>query len=163
MVDPNFTDAFALSDDGRLTWINPPKNHAEKVGTEAGYICEGKDGNKDYWQVRLGGRTFKRSRVVFYMTHGRWPVPCVDHRDGDSLNDRPGNLREATYVQNAQNQKPRRGKASGLPQGVSRYRSTFRAQIMLEGKRKVLGAFASPDDASRVYQLARKEAFGDFA
>ena len=164
MMEPNFSEAFSLdAENGRLLWANPPKNHSEKLGSEAGYICKGKGKNKDYWYVRLDGKTFKRSRVVFFMTEGRWPTPCVDHIDGNSLNDRPSNLREATLSENAQNMRARAGKRSGLPLGVSRYRTGFRAQITIEGARKVLGSFACPEDASRAYQAARKEMFGDFA
>lgn len=158
----DFSEAFRL-DEGRLFWLSPPPEHAEKLGQEAGCICRGSNGNKDYWQVRLGGKTFKRSRVVFFMTHGFWPTPCVDHINGDSLDDRPENLRQATYRQNAQNQKPRRGKMSGLPQGVSPYQGKFRAQIHVDGKRRVIGQFTDIEAASAAYQAARKEAFGAYA
>lgn len=156
-----FRDAFELRD-GRLFWRNPPKNHAEKAGLEAGSLCVGRNGNKDYWHVRLGRATYKRSRVVFFMTHGRWPYPTVDHINGNSLDDRPENLREATYTQNGQN-KAGYKKASGLPRGVSRYRSGYRAQIHISGKREIIGAYDSPEDASAAYEMRRKEAFREFA
>lgn len=162
MHDPN--DLYRLEwETGRLFWINPPKNHAEKVGREAGQICRGKGKNKDYWQVRFAGKAHKRARIVFYMVHGRWPEPCVDHRNGDSLDDRPGNLREATRVQNAQNQAPRCGKVSGLPQGVSTQNGRFQARITISGVTTLVGTFDAPEAAHSAYLAARKEHFGEYA
>lgn len=159
-----FRQAFRLEEDsGRLFWQSPPPQHAEKVGKEAGYVNTGKGNNKTYWQIRYRGKTYKRSRVVFYMTHGRWPTPCVDHINGDSLDDRPCNLREATYTENAQNSALHRGKKSGLPQGVHPYRQSYRAVITVNKKRFVLGQFSDPSDASEAYQLARREHFHAFA
>jgi hypothetical protein len=37
---------------GRLYWIAPPKNHAQRAGDEAGFLNIGKGRNKDYWQIR---------------------------------------------------------------------------------------------------------------
>lgn len=148
---------------GRLFWAAPPKNHAEKFGREAGYVCNGTGKNKSYWQVRFGGKTYKRSRVVFYIVHGRWPEPCVDHINSDSLDDRPENLREVTRVQNAQNQAPRRNKLSGLPQGVSAYKGKFRAKITVNKKSRFIGDFTTPAEAHAAYSQARKEYFGEYA
>ena len=53
---------------GKLYWKNPPKNHAEKMGREAGFICIGKRKNKSYWYVRCFGLTFKRARAA----RGTW-------------------------------------------------------------------------------------------
>jgi len=160
-------DAFsALSMDsstGKLFWANPPKEHAEKIGREAGYILKANGNNKAYWQIRIGGKTYKRSRVVYYITHGRWPMPCVDHINGNSLDDRPLNLREVTLAQNSWNLRPRAKKASGLPQGVSKYRDGYRAVITKLGERTVLGCFPNPELASAAYQAARKEVFGEYA
>ena len=164
MVQADFLEAFRLDrSTGKLIWRKPPPEHTEKIGAEAGYTCTGKGKNKSYWQVRLGGKTYKRARVVYLIEHGQWPSPCVDHINGDSLDDRPENLRAATYRQNAQNQMPRQNKASGLPQGVSPYKGKFRAQIQIDGKRRVIGQFDNPENASAAYQTARKEAFGEYA
>jgi hypothetical protein len=162
MHEPDFCDAFEIRD-GRLFWRNPPPEHAEKLGLEAGYINRGRrHANKDYWQVRLGGRTYKRSRVIFYMTHGRWPEPVVDHINGNSLDDRPENLREATVLENCRNKRAYK-KRSGLPRGVTPYRYGYRAQITVEGRREVLGFFLNKWIAALAYEARRLEVFGDFA
>jgi hypothetical protein len=160
IADFDFATVFRADfDAGKLYWRNPPKNHAEKIGREAGAINIGKGKNKSYWQVRAFGRTFKRSRVIFRMAHGRWPDPMVDHINGDSLDDRPVNLRECSPAQNAVNSRDKR-RSTGLPRGVYR---TAQGRFMARLTGKSLGTFDTPDAASAVYLRARKEAFRDFA
>lgn len=147
---------------GRLYWRNPPRNHAEKRGQEAGCIYRGKGKNKDYWYIRVLGRTVKRSRLVFFMVYGWWPTPCVDHIDGDSLNDRPDNLREATYIENAQAAKPYK-KASSLPRGVFESRGRFGARITVNRASRFLGYYDTPEAAGQAHQAAREAFFRDYA
>ena len=148
-------------DGGRLFWVVPPKNHAEKAGREAGYICRGgAHGNKDYWHIRVFGRTFKRSRVIFYMTRGRWPTPCVDHINGESMDDRPENLRECTHRQNAANRK----QSGRLPRGVIPTRQgRFMARVSVDGRARSFGTFDTIAEASDRAASVRLEVFGEFA
>jgi hypothetical protein len=148
---------------GTLRWRAPPKNHAEKLGMVAGYPLKAPPGKKSYWQVRAFGQTFKRSRVVFYMAHGRWPEPAVDHINGQSLDDRLANLRECTLSQNAANSRDKL-RTTGLPRGVYETRQgRFMARLTVNRQTASLGTFDTPEAARAVYDHARKEAFGDFA
>lgn len=162
MIERDFHSVFRADfATGRLYWKSPPKNHAQRHGDEAGFLCVGKGKNKSYWHVRVFGETFKRSRVVFYMTHGRWPEPAVDHANGDSLDDRPSNLRECTLSQNAANSR-RRNRL--LPKGVTRTRQGgFMARVTQRGKTISLGVYSTPTEAFAVYEAARREAFREFA
>ncbi|MBJ9964465.1 HNH endonuclease [Burkholderia seminalis] len=147
---------------GRLFWKSVSKHSPSRLGKEAG-MCRVNRGGKRYWVVKINGRGVNRSRIVFAMTNGRWPVPCVDHINGDSLDDRPGNLREATRQQNNWNIKGRK-KSSTLPMGVTVNRcGRFVAQIGYCGRRKSIGSYATADEASEAYQQKRKELFGEFA
>lgn len=161
-MNPPFVALFQADfETGKLFWKQPPKNHAELKGQEAGYVCLGKNGNKDYWQIRVCGRTFKRSRVMFYLANGYWPQPCVDHINGNSLDDRPVNLRECDYSQNSANSKPR---DRDLPRCVYPTRQgRFMARITVNGATKNLGTFDTAQQASEIANRARKEAFHEFA
>lgn len=153
-----FSPDFAT---GKLFWRNPPGNHAELKGAEAGFICRGRDGNKDYWHIRAFSKTFKRSRVIFLLANGYWPEPCVDHINGESLDDRPGNLRECNYSQNSANSKAR---GRPLPKGVSQTRQgNFMARVTKNGITKSFGTFPTPEAADAAASAARKELFNEFA
>lgn len=160
----NFNEVFRLdTETGRLFWEKPPKNHAEKLGREAGAVAPGNGRTKPYWQVRAFNKTFKRSRVIFYMIHGRWPEPAVDHANGNSLDDRPVNLRECTYAENAVNSSPH-SRMHELPRGVYLTKQgRFMARITRDGVTSSLGVYDAPETAQRIYEDARREAFGDFA
>jgi hypothetical protein len=148
---------------GRFFWKNPPRHHAELAGTEAGCPITNHSG-KVYWVIRIGGRGYKRGRLMYLYEHGRWPMPCVDHENGNSLDDRPNNLREATVTQNAQNHK-KRARRIKLPMGVRFVASSgrYQARIGVNGKQIALGAYDTPEEAQAIYLESRKEHFNEFA
>ena len=151
-----------LNADGSLTWLEVSKYHVERVGSEAGCSRPSQFG-KHYWHVQIGGKKFKRSHIVFCLTHGRWPAQQIDHINGNSLDDRPSNLREATPTQNAWNHKTR-AKRSPLPMGVRKAKSgRYVARIGVGGRQFTIGTFSSPEAASESYQAARRINFGEFA
>lgn len=147
---------------GQLFWRRAP-NGKRRAGDMAG--CPAKDGGgKIYWVITIDRKIYRRGRLLFFLAHGRWPVPTVDHRDGDSLNDRQKNLREATYSQNSQNRSTHR-KASALPRGVSRNagKSRFKAKVVFQKRDYNLGYFDTPEEAHAAYLAKRKELFGEYA
>lgn len=148
---------------GRLYWRSPPKNHPNLLGKEAGFLNVGKGKNKSYWQVRLGGKTYKRSRVMFLVLHGRWPSQCIDHINGDSLDDRPENLRECSQAENSRNISKRSRKASGLPRGVTQWKGRYAARVTLNQRTLFLGYFDISEQAEAACRAKREEVFGVFA
>jgi len=89
--------------------------------------------------------------------------PFVDHIDGDPLNNNLSNLRWATRTENSRNRKKHRNNTSDYT-GVyfDKWNGKWKAQINMDGKRKTLGLFHTPEEASAVYEEAAKEAFGEF-
>lgn len=150
-------------DTGRFFWRRPSKYHSEKAGSEAGCPQPTHCG-KLYWVIRLDGRGYRRGRLVFFVLNGRWPEPCVDHISGDSLDDRPENLREATIAENAMNHK-RRARRIQLPMGVRLVRGSgrYQARISHNKRQHHLGCYDTPEEAQAVYAAKRKEMFGEFA
>ena len=86
-----------------------------------------------------------------------------DHIDGNGLNNRRGNLREVTHAENQRNRKPGVNNTSGF-KGVTFNKASakWRAFIKLDGKRKFLGAFKTPDAAAAAYATASAEMHGEF-
>ena len=75
------------------------------------------------------------------------------------------NLRACSRIQNNRNRLKPSNNTSGF-KGVSECKKSgkFRAQIgnSLTGKPNQLGDYATPEEASEVYQSAARERFGDF-
>jgi hypothetical protein len=85
----------------------------------------------------------------------------IDHRDGDGLNNRRGNLRRATNQQNCCNS---RAKGAVPLQGVRRIGDRFAASIWPDGSHVNLGtSHASPEAASALYNAAALVIYGEFA
>lgn len=145
---------------GRVYWRAVAKQHARLNGQEAGGI---RDSGKPYWVIKVNKRAYRRAQIVLAVASGQWPVACVDHINGDSLDDRGSNLRHASVAQNAMNHK-RRSKRERTPMGVRATASgKFAARISCSGRQHHLGVFGSAEAAELAYQSARKEFFGDYA
>lgn len=150
-------------DTGRVFWIDATKHHANLVGKEAGSIRRSSHNDKSYWCVKVDSVGIKRSHLVFLFATGNWPMLQIDHVNGDSLDDRKSNLREATATQNAWNHK-HRSKKSTTPMGVRMIASgRFQARIAVEKKQIVIGTFDTPDQAEQAYQQKRKEYFHEYS
>lgn len=146
---------------GICIWKDATKHHRRLNGKVAGFPRPSHSG-KIYWLIKINGIPYKRAQLILTVATGEWPVETVDHIDGNSLNDRAENLRHATVTQNAWNHK-KRSKKSDCPMGVRiTQQGRYQARIAVNKKQIYLGVYDSPDKASEVYQLARKEYFHDF-
>lgn len=147
---------------GVMTWLRPSKFHVEKAGAEAGGPMPSQSG-KLYHKISLGGRRYSRSRLAHLIMTGEWPSDCIDHINGNSLDDRWENLRSATVTQNAWNHKGR-AKRSDLPMGVRIANSgRYVARIGFKKKLITIGTFDAVEDAAAAYNAKRQELFGEFA
>ena len=115
--------------------------------------------------VKYNKAWYLAHRVIYAIVHGELsPSLEIDHIDGDFLNNRIENLRAVTKVENTQNQHHANiCKISGLPLGVTRVKKPpsrpFRASILIPGTRKkrLLGNFATPEEAHAAYVKAKQE------
>lgn len=117
---------------------NAAKWNARFAGKPA--ICS-RFGSHGYLDGAILGVGVLAHRVVWAMTHGRWPVG-VDHINGDRTDNRPANLREADQAANMKNTKVRSDSPTGAA-GVWRLRGSglWRARIKSGGVSHDLGAF----------------------
>jgi len=145
---------------GRCFWKDPTKHHRPLVGKEAG--CGRPNRSKNYWVIKLDGTPYRRSQIIYAVKTGSWPTFNLDHKNGNSLDDRACNLRKATFLENSRNRKLGYfGKI--LPMGVRQTNSKFQARIRVNKVGVHLGCFTTIKAASRAYRVARKQYFGDFA
>ena len=87
----------------------------------------------------------------------------TDHINGNILDNRRANLREATHIENSQNRQKHRDNSSGL-KGVWQIRGgKWRATICHNYQKKHLGLFNTKDEAYDAYCKASRELNGRFA
>ncbi len=76
------------------------------IGEEAGWLCQ-----TGYRRVKIDDKTFITHRVIFLMYNNHLPK-CIDHIDGNPLNNKPENLRGATNGQNRRNTQSNKNSSS---------------------------------------------------
>jgi hypothetical protein len=88
---------------------------------------------------------------------------CVDHINGNGLDNRRSNIRLCTQGENMRNRHRRSGKSRY--KGVWWHKRDHRwmAHIRHQGKRIHLGRFVDEIDAALAYDKASRELFGEFA
>lgn len=111
--------------------------------------------------AQIGGKT-----KTTYMHRLLCNVDCkmtVDHINGNSLDNRRANLRQATHSENMRNVGLTRANTSGA-KGVHwlKAASKWQARIRHQGKRIHLGLFENLDDARAAYQSAAARLHGEF-
>lgn len=131
---------------GELRW----KVSAGKasVGKLAG--CKAKAERNVYLKVTVDKIPSYAHRIIWAMVHGYWPIG-VDHEDGNGLNNRISNLREANEANNGRNRSRSKANTSGTTGVIWLKRENkWRAGIKVEGVYHSLGHFTNIEDAVRV-------------
>jgi len=88
-----------------------------------------------------------------------------DHINGNGLDNRRENLRQATHSQNMRNSRKNKQETSSKYKGVYREKrdKRWRANITVDGKKIKLGSFHIEKDAAIAYDKAAKYYFEEFA
>lgn len=119
-------------------------------------------------QVKTGRRNTSggtETRSLHRMLLDPGPGMVVDHKNGNPLDNRRGNLRACTQRQNTRNQKIKSRKANDLPAGVTvDRRGRFMARISDDsGNRLYLGTFGTAEEASAARSGAECAIYGEFS
>lgn len=132
------------ADTGLFTWIEP-RQPTTKIGDLAGSIE-----NTGYISIRLGGTSYLAHRLAWFYCFGEWPTAYIDHIDRDKTNNALDNLREASAHENQRNRGINKNNTSGYI-GVYKHRNKWAAEIIIEGVKKYLGTFDTPEQAHLAY------------
>lgn len=138
-------------------FIRLVKRGSERVGTVAGTV------NKNgYCQVQVEGRLHRAHRLAWFYMTGEWPEADVDHVNGDRLDNRWKNLREATRSQNNANRRATIDKGlKGTSYNIRRGR--WMAKINVNHQQIYLGYFDTAEEAHAAYVAAARLHYGEFA
>jgi len=153
--------SWGLDADGVLVWIRDGLTRGIQAGDP---IYCGLQSN-GYMVCRTSTkprRIIKAHHLVWYFTHGEWPLFQVDHIDNNRANNDPSNLRLASKSQNMQNRQPTASR--GLPKGVNKsYKNKFAAAIQYNNERHYLGYFDTAEEAAKAYQKASLSLHKEFS
>lgn len=145
-------------DTGIVRWrVNRDRAGRAKAGDIVGR--PDKDG---YLKFTIESSSQYLHRVIWLYVTGHWPDERIDHRDGDPVNNRWANLREATPSQNGANRRLASNNRLGI-KGVREFHGKYRATIMLNGEAIHLGTFNTPQEAAKVRALAARDLHGEYA
>jgi hypothetical protein len=121
-------------------------------------------GGRQYQQICIDSTKYLAHRLVWLYVHGRWPTHCIDHIDGNGINNQISNLREASISENLQNRRAATSNKSGFKGVVlDKQRKKWRATITVNGQHRHLGRFDTPEAAHAAYCAAAVAFYGDFA
>jgi hypothetical protein len=97
--------------------------------------------------------------LAWLYVYGEWPNDYADHRNGEKLDNRIANLREATASENGQNRHRTNSnkRVSRLTGAIfdPNYRNPWKAYIWLDGKRKYLGCHPTEEAAHAAYMTEK--------
>lgn len=143
--------------DGQLYWKVTRNNYVPK-GTKAGCLD-----TKGYLSVRINRKKHMLHRVIFLMHKGYLPE-YLDHINGNPLDNRIENLREATMAQNNYNKKMPKTNTSGF-KNVFYDKDTkkWRVRINVNGVKVHFGYHKDLEVAKRVAIEAREKLHKEFA
>jgi len=105
-------------------------------------------------------KTIRMNREIMNAPEGL----VVDHRNGDSLDNRRENLRLATQAENMQNRRKRKNTTSRyIGVWFAKEKGKWESRIRQDGKKIYLGSFDNEADAAKAYDEAAKRCRGEFA
>jgi hypothetical protein len=128
------------------------------AGKEAGRVVD-----QGYRVIMHNGKPYRAHRLVFLLHFGEMPNK-VDHINGDRLDNRLANLREADDVQNSHNTQKSKRNSSGY-KGVSynKRRRKYTASISCRRKQYHVGYYPTAEDAAFAVAVKRDELHKDYA
>ncbi|RLA59959.1 MAG: HNH endonuclease [Epsilonproteobacteria bacterium] len=136
---------------GEFVW-KKSINNAVKVGAIAGSLKK-----IGYRYIGIMGKRYLAHRLAWMYIHGSMPINHIDHINRNKDDNSICNLRDVTPVENGRNRNISKRNKSGI-NGVSfcnrNKKKPWSSSIVVFGKKKFLGYFASKTDAEK----ARDEA-----
>jgi hypothetical protein len=137
---------------GIFTW-KAPRGSRARIGATAG-----KAATNGRLQLFVDGSLYQLHRAAWIYMTGPQPEGQIDHINGIRDDNRFSNLRDVTPSENCQNKRTARADSSSGLIGVSpRVDGTWRARIVINGKRISLGSFITAAAAHTAYLESKRQ------
>lgn len=129
-----------------------------QIGDVAGGLETANGGVYKRIKISVDGTSFKAHRLAWLHVYGRWPEGEIDHINGDSCDNRIGNLRVVSHRLNQENMKVARSDSSSGLLGANWNKRTgkWMGKIKAKGRQYVLGEYATPEEAHEAYLAAKR-------
>jgi hypothetical protein len=116
-----------------------------------------------YGRVSVDSNRYLVHRIIWKLVTGNDPIKLIDHIDGNRLNNRVSNLREANDSENQWNSLAQKNNKLGI-KGVrlDKNGKNYCARITHYGKEYGLGTYDTIEEASLAYQKASLKYHGEF-
>ena len=130
-------------------------NGKQKTGSVAGNVYRTNNRRAEYLRIWIDGKRYYSHRLAWLYMYGEWPNNGIDHINGDGIDNRIENIREADNTIQQRNRAQRSDNRSGVT-GVFWYKNLNKwcADIKVKGKKIFLGYFDNLDDAAAVRKSA---------
>ena len=155
LLDLNTLHSILNYDSNTGIFTNKINRGIARVGKVPGRITNG------YHRIKIYGIEYLAHRLAWYYIYKYWPTKFIDHIDGNTLNNRILNLREASNIENQFNARKPTTNTTGF-KGVFKSGNKFRARIRHNGQRINIGTFNTAEEASIEYNIVAKSLRGEF-
>ena len=138
-------------------WWKENRNNKQHLNGPAGSMTSSRGTHRI--SICIDKKKYLAHRLAWFYITGEWPSDEIDHIDGNGLNNRWNNLREADRYLNNQNlRKCKKHNGSGLL-GAWRCndRDKWESSIRVNGKHIHLGRFSTAWDAHQAYLKAKRK------
>lgn len=151
-IDVNYirTRLKYIPETGDFVWLVSSRGH-RKAGDRAGSI-----NGQGYWRIKVDQITYMGHRLAWALYHGKSPDLEIDHIDGNPLNNRISNLREASRWENCSNVK-------GAGVSFDKTRGKWLARISVKETNVHVGRYDTFEEAKAAVDAAKLIYRGDFA
>lgn len=167
-------ECFDLLPDGVLIWKKRPREHFKNLRGQM--ILNAKLAGKQAGNISVHGyrvinlrwcgkqRLYQAARIVFMMVNGYCPHE-IDHKNVNSLDNSPGNLRACTHSQNGANRLRTANNKSGYKGIVfQKIAGKFSVRIQKDGVSYNGGRlYDTAEEAHARYCELARSLFGEFA
>tara|TARA_R110002126_G_scaffold274175_1_gene419107 strand:+ start:173 stop:700 length:528 start_codon:yes stop_codon:yes gene_type:complete len=155
-------------ENGFFYWVSRSK------GVKRADMLAGSVRNTGYRAIRISGKLYQEHQLTYLYHFGSLKAGCIDHIDGNRVNNKLSNLRLVTRSQNAMNKCIQSNNTSGHV-GVFKRKDTGKwtayigkGKVTIDGKtvksgRTYLGSFKTMELAMIARADAEKEIHKEFA